>query len=393
MKKLIGARAYVIGKKSLTNNPPTETTTLDNRVEFKVCWFQKDGEDEYGNAIPTRLPGKLAGKYMLFIDRGIRNGQTLGIEYTEPGITPLNPIPYENLYDIHVLKESVVDVSNPWEDNLMAKIQVVNVNTLNNGDSETPSVSFIDTSAGGAITYDQMFSNYLSQVYLYGTRSTGRDLNNVWQEECLSKTPPITWPDSYLPMEPPTFWFKDGFPSNRDLAGGDDPSLSAKNILPRIKHPKIPEDDIICIWKQRIEDNTGLRNIGFYTVKLESKTNTKLYEKCDVYDEYNIVEGDILSIYIPNQDYEQEFAGDEVFLNDKFVRFSYRYKFDDGEYSVIAPFTQPVFIPKQNGFFEQKIKAGSGSEVGALPAGQVIQHDVVQAGQNTEVEWLSLIHI
>jgi hypothetical protein len=39
------------------------------------------------------------------------------------------------------------------------------------------------------------------------------------------------------------------------------------------------------------------------------------------------------------------------FLDDKFIRFSYRYKFDDGEYSLMAPFTQPCFIPDQDGYF------------------------------------------
>lgn len=39
------------------------------------------------------------------------------------------------------------------------------------------------------------------------------------------------------------------------------------------------------------------------------------------------------------------------FLDDKFVRFSYRFKFDDGEYSLMAPFTQPCFIPEQDGYF------------------------------------------
>jgi len=42
------------------------------------------------------------------------------------------------------------------------------------------------------------------------------------------------------------------------------------------------------------------------------------------------------------------------FLNDKFVRFSYRFKFDDGEYSLMAPFTQPCFIPQQDGYFTLK---------------------------------------
>jgi len=52
-----------------------------------------------------------------------------------------------------------------------------------------------------------------------------------------------------------------------------------------------------------------------------------------------------------NPYYNNDFAGDEDYLEDKFVRFSYRFKFDDGEYSLIAPFTQPCFIPKQDGYF------------------------------------------
>jgi hypothetical protein len=43
--------------------------------------------------------------------------------------------------------------------------------------------------------------------------------------------------------------------------------------------------------------------------------------------------------------------GDPDYLKDKFVRFSYRFKFDDGEYSLIAPFTQECFVPEQDGYF------------------------------------------
>jgi hypothetical protein len=52
-----------------------------------------------------------------------------------------------------------------------------------------------------------------------------------------------------------------------------------------------------------------------------------------------------------NPYYDSSYAGDSRFLEDKFVRFSYRFKFDDGEYSIYAPFTQPCFIPKQDGYF------------------------------------------
>ena len=42
---------------------------------------------------------------------------------------------------------------------------------------------------------------------------------------------------------------------------------------------------------------------------------------------------------------------DSNFLEDKFIRFSYRFKFEDNEYSLMAPFTQPIYIPKQLGHF------------------------------------------
>jgi len=43
--------------------------------------------------------------------------------------------------------------------------------------------------------------------------------------------------------------------------------------------------------------------------------------------------------------------GDPDYLESKFVRLSYRFEFDDGEYSIMAPFTQIAFIPKQKGYF------------------------------------------
>ena len=60
--------------------------------------------------------------------------------------------------------------------------------------------------------------------------------------------------------------------------------------------------------------------------------------------------GDTL-VFNFNPYYDNSYAGDSRFLEDKFVRFSYRFKFDDGEYSIYAPFTQPCFIPKQDGYF------------------------------------------
>ena len=72
-----------------------------------------------------------------------------------------------------------------------------------------------------------------------------------------------------------------------------------------------------------------------------------------------------------------------LFLEDKFVRFSYRFEFDDGEYSIIAPFTQSMFIPKQKGFFEKRV-----GTIKAFPNDpNYFQSQEELAGQNTIVDF------
>ena len=51
------------------------------------------------------------------------------------------------------------------------------------------------------------------------------------------------------------------------------------------------------------------------------------------------------------RDNDYQWSGDPELLVDKFVKFSYRFKYDDNEYSVIAPFSQDVFVPEQSGLF------------------------------------------
>tara|TARA_A100001201_G_scaffold143685_1_gene146701 strand:+ start:30 stop:3965 length:3936 start_codon:yes stop_codon:yes gene_type:complete len=64
-----------------------------------------------------------------------------------------------------------------------------------------------------------------------------------------------------------------------------------------------------------------------------------------------------------NPFYDENYPGDDRVIKDKFARFSYRFKYDDGEYSIMAPFTQAAFVPNQFGYFigedEQKtLKSG-----------------------------------
>jgi len=52
-----------------------------------------------------------------------------------------------------------------------------------------------------------------------------------------------------------------------------------------------------------------------------------------------------------NPNYNASFAGDKNLLENKFVRFSYRFKYDENDYSLSAPFSQHAFVPKQYGYF------------------------------------------
>ncbi len=56
-------------------------------------------------------------------------------------------------------------------------------------------------------------------------------------------------------------------------------------------------------------------------------------------------------VFNKNPFYKADFGGDPDYLEDRFVRFSYRFKYQDNTYSIFAPFTQPAFIPKQDGYF------------------------------------------
>jgi hypothetical protein len=65
-----------------------------------------------------------------------------------------------------------------------------------------------------------------------------------------------------------------------------------------------------------------------------------------------------------NPDYDVNYKGDIRLLKDKFSKFSYRFKYDDGEYSLMAPFTQAAFVPKQFGYFidnDEEITLQSGN--------------------------------
>ena len=59
----------------------------------------------------------------------------------------------------------------------------------------------------------------------------------------------------------------------------------------------------------------------------------------------------VFEFSLKNPYYDPNFSGDAGLLEDSFTRFSYRFKYDDNEYSLTAPFSQHAFVPKQFGYF------------------------------------------
>jgi hypothetical protein len=60
---------------------------------------------------------------------------------------------------------------------------------------------------------------------------------------------------------------------------------------------------------------------------------------------------ELIKSTMTNQSSNENWPGDPNYLEDRFVRFSYRFKYDDNEYSLMAPFTQIAYIPTQKGYF------------------------------------------
>jgi hypothetical protein len=94
----------------------------------------------------------------------------------------------------------------------------------------------------------------------------------------------------------------------------------------------------------------GITGSDFCTVVSVVGTTITFYQPLPI----TIADGAELTFLISTMSDKSDvpsWPGDPAFLEDKYVRFSYRFKYDDNEYSLMAPFTQIAYIPKQKGYF------------------------------------------
>ena len=116
--------------------------------------------------------------------------------------------------------------------------------------------------------------------------------------------------------------------------------------------------------------NPNNRGVNSYTdnllvdsiVSSSNSIATITLSVADINTDYNYNYGDIIEFSSVNGYAKSNWPGDSEFLKEKFVRFAYRFKYEDGEYSLISPFTQPAFVPKQQGYFIDKPSANNVQE-------------------------------
>ena len=144
---------------------------------------------------------------------------------------------------------------------------------------------------------------------------------------------------------------------------------------------------------RKINVDKALSNPGAYYTNEDQISVAKLspIHAIDLYAESVEVPGsfettmkDVVSEFLSdgttNPYYDEYYIGDPAYLEDKFLRFSYRYKFEDNEYSIFAPFTQIAFIPKQDGYFLY--------EENPIPGEEPIIDDETAAYRSTVVSFM-----
>ena len=294
----------------------------NNTWEFKVAYVQTFNNYP-GNPFTG---GGIA--LAVFIDRDISAQVTT---QSDPDGAAFN-------YTVHFVDQTSKDVSSPWLREDQVKLKLDSVSASSGG--------YVYTS-GASGNYD-----YAQALYRYGTRSPYNYLEKV--------TGGGNWE---------SFQIANHFPKNTGLAAVG---------YARITHPSLNPNKYYVITDVL---NPASAAKGFVVSELSGFVGGTL---TPVNANQILSQGDIVTVHWPNKYYNYNFPGDPKFLEDKFVRFSYRFRYDDGQYSVIAPFTQEVFIPKQKGYFLKDINKQKST--GTDDNNYVPQENT--AGQNTIVDFM-----
>ena len=171
------------------------------------------------------------------------------------------------------------------------------------------------------------------------------NINNALQNPSNSSTPYYTNETQisvakYAPVEPITLYRK----------------VITKMIIGRTSSTTINVEDATGIVPGMTLITSEVSSADFCIVKYVTTNPLPAPQTVTFYEDVpsSVVVGTELTFLIStmtNKSDDPNWPGDSAFLEDKYVRFSYRFKYDDNEYSLMAPFTQITYIPKQKGYF------------------------------------------
>jgi len=340
-----------------------------DRFEFKVAFFQQDGYNPTNAGVALdagflpapfdsadNTPGNPDRRYLLFIDRDLDNTKF-------PTWNEVDPVIKQYKFKIVLFSQNAKDISRAWDDYDQFKLTVTN---------QLGAVTqFVDSTA--------TCSSLIPSLFYFGTRSRPNNDNlatpNYWS--AWNQPPANTAIGTFTP-----FRTVNAFPTNTAAS-----PVNPQDAYVRMTHPKIPDTDYVVaaliLNAPGVSGGPGVLNI---TTSKYTSLRDGIFDATfgGLNAEYGITTGDQISFSLPNKFFKQDFPGDPAFLDDKFVRFSYRFKFDNNEYSLLSPFTQNVFIPKQGGYFQKTI--GANKQKASL---NDFLSQEQQAGENTIVEFLT----
>ena len=218
---------------------------------------------------------------------------------------------------------------------------------------------FTDAEFPGALSYSATANNY---IYSYNTLTRAAKKLASGSFLNFSTTHPIIGINL---LENLLFWTDNRNQPrkiNIDLVGNG----SYYNNEDKVSVAKYNPYEVIQMYYQDTEPQTpsGSSNPNF---------NQYVCAGQDVVSE-NLPDGTT-----PNMYFDNEWPGDPDYLKNKFVSFSYRFKFTDGEYSILAPFTQEAFIPQQDGYF---LRADTDLSGNSLDENEAYRSSIVEFMRN-----------
>ncbi len=297
---------------------------------------------------------KLENALIVFIDRNLNNNMANTLGFTNPA----SPSASTEVSPVFFVDQTSKDVSSPWLRESQARITVKDV------DSQSNAIEFAPvTDASGKV--------YVNVLYDLGTALVFNSLNKGGATGEISKG---------------VYEIPDHFPKNIPQSGTPLTPDSSVGYI-RVTHPKL---DPLKYYVVTEASDPGATTTPYQFIKIRELSGFVNGTLSSVIDPntLNLTLGDQLSFHWPNSFYDYEFPGDPNFLQDKFVRFSYRFKFDDGQYSLIAPFTQATFIPKQKGYFLKDIGAREYNENNNLERDNSFINQEDLAGERTINEFM-----